>query len=102
MAKGRGEVPEPWWIHATVFANRGSAVFTCLMEGFEWAEAARRAGAPSVSGSGAGPDAAVIGAIERALGKGNLISLEGLGALALGSTADDAGLALLESRDSFA
>lgn len=97
-AKGRGEAPGSWWIHATVFADRGSAVFTCLAEGAEWTDAARRAGAPSVNGAGAGPDAVVIGAIEAALGKGNLVSLEGLGALGLGSTADDAGLALLETR----
>ena len=98
MSRGRGEVPGVWWIHATVFANRGSAIFTGLMEGTVWAEAALRAGAPPASGVGAGPGAAVIGAIEAALGKGNLVSLEGVGALALGSTADDAGLALLESR----
>ncbi|MFZ4695618.1 MAG: hypothetical protein ACOYMV_10875, partial [Verrucomicrobiia bacterium] len=92
------EVPGAWWIHATVFADRGSAIFTGLMEGTAWAEAALLAGASPVSGAGAGPDAAVIGAIEAALGKGNLVSLDGVGALALGSTADDAALALLESR----
>ncbi len=96
--KGAGRAPEAWWIHATAFGDRGSAVFAFLAEGNKWAEAASRAGAPSVRNAGNGPDASVIESLESALGKGNLVSLPGVGALGLGSTADDAGLALLECR----
>ena len=95
--RGGGDSPEAWWIHATVFADRGSSVFSFLVEGPSWSDAAAGAGAPLVRDAGKVPSPAAMAALETALGKGNLVGLPGLGALGLGSTADDAGLALLDT-----
>ncbi|MCC7519291.1 MAG: hypothetical protein IT578_08925 [Verrucomicrobiae bacterium] len=95
-AKGEGKAPDAWWVLAVAFEDRGSAVFCFLVEGEGWAAAAVRAGRPAVEGAGGLPEASTIAALEAALGQGNLVSLRGIGALALGSTADDAGLALTE------
>lgn len=94
---GKGEVPAAWWIHATVFADRGSSVFSFLAEGASWSEAAARTGAPTVRDADKGESPSTLAALEAALGKGNLVALAGIGALGLGSTADDAGLALLDA-----
>lgn len=93
--KGAGEPSVAWWTLATAFADRGSAIFAFLAEEEKWARAALRAGAPRVSRAAEGVSAAAIVEIEAGLGRGNAVALDGIGAMALGSTADDAGLELL-------
>jgi hypothetical protein len=95
VAHGAAAAPAAWWVLATVFADRGSAIFAFLAEGEEWARAAAAAGAPAVGGASGDRAGETVAKIEAALGRGNALALEGVGALALGSTADDAGLDLL-------
>lgn len=95
VARGAGEPSAVWWAFATAFADRGSAIFAFLAEGEAWARAALRAGAPRVSHAAEGMRAATVAEIETGLGRGNALAFDEVGAMTLGSTADDAGWELL-------
>lgn len=95
VAKGGGPAPATWWIHATTYSDRGSAVFSFLLEAPALVAPARRGGTPVVTGTAHGPSEATLRSLETALGRGNLVALDGVGVLSFGSTADDAGEPLL-------
>lgn len=88
----RGSVPptEDVWIHAAVYQNRSSAIYTILVPNPKLREAALVAKIPALSGEHPRGSSVWFEAVQSLLGSGNRMVVSKMGVLSLGCTVEDA------------
>lgn len=98
IIRGKGDLPEENFLHATVYQNRSGAIFSFFFSYKKKILLPSSFNLPVIENLDQ-PPSELVKKLERKLGQGNTIILHHCGILSFGCTADDAGEQLLSVMD---